>query len=73
MLLTLFYSDAYMEFVPVLGSANWYITHGVYSGIVVPLAWVAGLRPFYDEYTPERLSRVKKALEEGRGVAKKDV
>jgi hypothetical protein len=66
MLLTLVSTDTYMELVPILGSANWYVSHGIHIGVVVPLAGLMGLKPFYDEYTPERLRGIKKELEESR-------
>jgi mannose-6-phosphate isomerase-like protein (cupin superfamily) len=71
MLLTISYSDMYLELVSGVGSTNWYIARGVNKGVVGPLAWVLGLRPFYGEYTPERLSTVRRQLEERYGGKKK--
>jgi hypothetical protein len=70
MLLLLMYTDNFMAFVP--GPVGWYVTHYLYEWIVTPLAAMMGLKPFYDNYTPERLIGVRKELEarKGRGVGK---
>ncbi|KAF2682889.1 hypothetical protein K458DRAFT_488144 [Lentithecium fluviatile CBS 122367] len=70
MLLLLMYTDTFLELVP--GPVGWYVTHGLYAGVVAPLAWVVGVRPFYDEYTPERLAGVRGELEGRMGKGKKD-
>lgn len=62
MLLTCMYSDGYLVIVP--GPAHWYITHGIYAAVKT-MAQLAGLSPFYDEYTPERLQGIRRILEEG--------
>lgn len=69
MLLTLMYTDGYVDLVP--GPASWYVTHGLYA-VVRPVAGWAGLTPFYDQYTPERLKEIAKTLEE-RMMGKKKV
>jgi hypothetical protein len=68
LLLILSYTDTYLELAPSFLGRNvgWYVTHGLYNGIVGPLATVLGLKPFYDEYTPERLMGIRKQLESGK-------
>jgi len=60
------HTDNYLSLVP--GAAGWYFTHGLYA-VLRPMAWMAGLKPFYDEYTPERLMGIRKELE-GKGQKK---
>ena len=57
----LMYCDTYLSLVP--GAAGWYFTHGLYA-VLRPLAGLAGLKPFYDEYTPKRLVSIRKEMEE---------
>ena len=59
-LLLLQYTDNYLSLVP--GAAGWYFTHAMYA-VLRPLSALLGLKPFYDEYTPERLKGIRKELE----------
>jgi hypothetical protein len=61
-LLVLMSCDTYVEIVP--GAAGWYVTHGLYA-VLRPVARALGLRPFYDEYTPERLMGIRREIEGG--------
>ena len=53
------WGDPDVEIVP--GAAGWYVTHGLYA-VLRPVARALGLRPFYDEYTPERLMGIRRAM-----------
>jgi hypothetical protein len=68
MLLLLMHTDNFMEIMP--GPASWYVTHYLYAWVALPLAMLLGLKPFYDEYTPERLMGVRKELEARKGKGK---
>ncbi|KAF2260495.1 hypothetical protein CC78DRAFT_536369 [Lojkania enalia] len=63
LLLTLMYTDGYLLIVP--GPAKWYVTHGLYAALKPVARWF-GLKPFYEEYTPERLQDVASKLESNR-------
>lgn len=58
-LLTLMYTDSYVELVP--GPLSWYVTHGLYA-IVKSVAFALGLQPFYREYLPKRLEAIAERL-----------
>ncbi|KAF2789390.1 hypothetical protein K505DRAFT_284477 [Melanomma pulvis-pyrius CBS 109.77] len=67
LLLTMMYTDGYLVIVP--GPAHWYVTHSLWA-VVKFAALSLGLKPFYDEYTPERLKGIAEKLQV-EGKAKK--
>jgi hypothetical protein len=50
--------DNYAVIVP--GAAGYYVTHLVYD-IADTIAWMAGYKAWYEEYTPSRLHAVAAA------------
>ncbi|KAF2728576.1 hypothetical protein EJ04DRAFT_449038 [Polyplosphaeria fusca] len=59
LLLTLIYTDGYLVILP--GPARFWFTYGLYA-MMRPLLFWLGLKPFYDEYTPERLRGIASEL-----------
>jgi hypothetical protein len=62
LVLTMIYSDGYLVIVP--GPARWYVTHGLWAATKFA-ALGMGLKPFYEEYTPERLKGIAEKLQDG--------
>lgn len=49
------YCDNYEVYIN--SSISWYLTHAIYSAASC-MGWMMGLRPWYEEYTPERIRYV---------------